>query len=250
MSVVPFHRTVVWLTRRQLFAKRRVYVALAVVLVPSLIALLVRFNAGEGDLDAVGSLSTIFKEIVLGVLLPLTALVFGTSAFGGEVDDGTLIYLMVKPVPRWQLTFSKYIVAFLATIAVVIPSIVLAWLVMQNGAPFRVPLAYATGATIGALIYCAIFVTLGITSRRALAIGLLYIVAFENVLSRTIVGVKSLSVREFALATCREVLGTVVEFTEFTVSMGTVYTMGTLFFAIALGLSFVKLQRYEVAERL
>jgi hypothetical protein len=32
--------------------------------------------------------------------------------------------------------------------------------------------------------------------------------------------------------------------------MGTVYTMGTTFFLVALGLAFMKLQRYEVAERL
>ncbi|HET9426109.1 MAG TPA: ABC transporter permease, partial [Gemmatimonadaceae bacterium] len=235
---MPFHRTVVWLTRRQLFARRRVYVALVVMLIPALIAALVRFNAGEGDLDAVGSLSTIYKEIVLGVLLPLTALVFGTSAFGGEVDDGTLIYLMVKPVPRWQLTFSKYLVALMATLAVVIPAILLAWLAMQNGAPVRVPLAYAAGALVGSMIYCAIFVTLGITSRRALAIGLLYIVAFENVLSRSIIGVKSLSVREFSIAVCRKVAGTTVEFTDFTVPMSTVYTVGTLFFVMALGMGF------------
>lgn len=246
----PFNRTVMWLTRRQLFAKRRAYVALAVLLIPTVLALLVRFNAGEGDLDAVGSLNTIFKEIVLGVLLPLTALVFGTSAFGGEVDDGTLIYLMVKPVPRWQLTFSKFLVAFLATVAVVVPSVLLAWASMQNGAPFRLPLAYSAGATAGALIYCAIFVTMGITSRRALAIGLLYIVAFENVLSRSVVGVKSLSVREFAISVAKTIVGPLVEFTDFVVPITTVYTMGAVFFAIALGLSFIKLQRYEVAERL
>lgn len=250
MSFLPFHRTVIWLTRRQLFAKRRVWVAAAVLVVPALIILLVRFNAAEGDLDPAGSLSTIYREIVMGVLLPLTALVFGTSAFGGEVDDGTLIYLMVKPVPRWQLTFSKYLVAFLSTVAVVAPSILIAWAAMGNGAPFRVPLAYIAGAVVGALIYCAIFVTLGITSRRALAIGLLYIVAFENVLARSIVGVKSLSVREFALATAKQTIGTAVEFDYATVTMGTVYTMGLVFFVIALGLSFMKLQRYEVAERL
>ena len=248
--ILPFHRTVVWLTRRQLFAKRRVFVAGAVLIVPALIALLIRFNAGEGDLDAVGSLSTIYRDIVLGVLLPLTALVFGTSAFGGEVDDGTLIYLMVKPVPRWQLTFSKYLVAFLATVAVIVLSILLAWLAMQNGASFRIPLAYSVGSAVGALIYCAIFVTLGITSRRALAIGLLYIVAFENVLSRSVVGVKTLSVREFALAVCKTVVGSAAEWPDPTVTMATVYTMGTIFFVVALGLSFMKLQRYEVAERL
>jgi ABC-2 type transport system permease protein len=93
-------------------------------------------------------------------------------------------------------------------------------------------------------------VTLGITSRRALAIGLLYIVAFENVLARSIVGVKSLSVREFSLAVSKQVVGAAAEFDVATVSLGTVYTMGTVFFVLALGLSFMKLQRYEVAERL
>jgi len=249
MSLLPFNRTVIWLTRRQLFAKRRLYVAVAVLLIPAFIALLVRFNAADGDLDAAGSLTTIYREIVLGVLLPLTALVFGTSAFGGEVDDGTLIYLMVKPVPRWRLTFSKYLVAFLATLAVITAAIALAWVAMQNGAPFRVPVAFVAGGAVGALIYCAIFVSLGITSRRALAIGLLYIVAFENVLSRSVVGVKSLSVREFALAVCKTVLGNVTEWNDATVTMRTVYTMGSIFFLVALALSFRKLQRYEVAER-
>src|SRR3954471_12582644 len=235
MSALPFNSTVVWLTRRQLFAKRRVYIALVVLLIPALITLLVRFNAAEGDLDAVGSLTTIYKDIVLGVLLPLTALVFGTSAFGGEVDDGTLIYLMVKPVKRWRLTFSKYLVAFLATAIVILASIILAWLAMGSGAPFRIPLAFSAGGLVGALIYCAIFVTLGISSRRALAIGLLYIVAFENVLSRSVVGVKSLSVREFALAVSKTAAGAVVEWKDATVTMQTVYTMGTVFFVVALG---------------
>src|SRR3954468_16230246 len=149
MSALPFNSTVVWLTRRQLFAKRRVYIALVVLLIPSLITLLVRFNAAEGDLDAVGSLSTIYRDIVLGVLLPLTALVFGTSAFGGEVDDGTLIYLMVKPVPRWQVTLSKFVVAFLSTVAVVVPSIFIAWWLTPGAAPFRLPLAYAAGSAVG-----------------------------------------------------------------------------------------------------
>jgi ABC-2 type transport system permease protein len=250
MSVLPFNSTVIWLTRRQLFARRRVFIAIGVLVIPAIIALLVRFNAAEGDLDAVGSLTTIYKEIVLGVLLPLTALVFGTSAFGGEVDDGTLIYLMVKPVPRWRLTFSKYLVAFLSTAIVAVLSVMLAWLAMQNGAPVRLPLAFSLGTIVGAAIYCAIFVTLGITSRRALAIGLLYIVAFENVLSRSIVGVKSLSVREFSLAVSKHVVGAATEWTDVTVSMGTVYTTGTIFLVLALGMSFRKLQRYEVAERL
>ena len=94
MSVWPFDRTVIWLTRRQLFAKQRLIVAIGLALIPALIALIHRFNTTDPNY-ASDFLSTVFRDIVLGVLLPITALVFGTSAFGGEVDDGTLIYLMV-----------------------------------------------------------------------------------------------------------------------------------------------------------
>jgi ABC-2 type transport system permease protein len=250
MSAAPLNRTVMWLTRRQLFAKQRLVVAIGLTLVPAMITLIYRFATDDPAADTVGFLSSMYRGIVLGVLLPITALVFGTSAFGGEVEDGTLIYLMVKPVPRWQLTFSKYVVALAATVAVVIPAILLAWVLTPGKTPIRVPLSYAAGSTVGSIIYCAIFVTLGITSRRALALGLLYIIAFENVLSRNIVGAKSLSVREFSLAVCKKVVGTAAAFTDFTVSMGTVWTMGTIFLVAALATAVFKLQRYEVAERL
>jgi len=238
------------LTRRQLFAKQRLVVAIGLTLVPTLISLIYRVTTDDPAADAAGYLGMMYRGIVLGVLLPITALVFGTSAFGGEVEDGTLIYLMVKPVPRWHLTLSKYVVALAATLAVMMPAIFLAWLVTPGDTPVRVPLSYAAGAAVGSIIYCAIFVTLGISSRRALALGLLYIVAFENVLSRSVVGVKSLSVREFALAVCKKVVGTAAEFTDVTVSMSTVWTMGTIFLVAALVTGVVRLQRYEVDERL
>ena len=249
MNAAPLNRTVMWLTRRQLFAKQRLVVAIGLMLMPAVIAIIYRFTADDPS-DGIGFLSTVYRSIVIGVLLPIAALVFGTSAFGGEVEDGTLIYLMVKPVPRWRLTLSKYVVALASTIVVVVPAILLAWILTPGETPVRVPLGYIVGASVGASLYCAIFTTLGITSRRALALGLLYVVAFENILSRNIVGAKSLSVREFSLAVCKRVVGTAAEFTDFTVSMGTVWTMGTIFLVTALAVGVFKLQRYEVAERL
>ena len=250
MSAALLNRTVLWLTRRQLFAKQRVVVAIALMLAPAAIALIYRFTTDNPAADPTEFLSPMYRGLVLGVLLPITALVFGTSAFGGEVEDGTLIYLMVKPVPRWQLTSSKYVVALAATVGVIVPAILIAWALTPGATPIRVPLAYAAGSIVGAIIYCAIFVTLGITSRRALALGLLYIFAFETILSRNVAGVKSLSVREFALAVCKKFVGTAAEFTDLTVSMGTVWTMGTIFLVAALATGVVKLRRYEVGERL
>ena len=57
----------------------------------------------------------------LGLLVPLATLWFGTSAIGDLVEDKLLVYLWLKPVPRWQLPAA----AMLATVSVVVPLTVL-----------------------------------------------------------------------------------------------------------------------------
>src|SRR5882757_5152164 len=49
------------------------------------------------------------------VLLPLTALIIGTSVFGAEVDDGSIIHLLATPVRRSTVIMSKFAVAAFLT---------------------------------------------------------------------------------------------------------------------------------------
>ena len=35
------------------------------------------------------------------IVLPLAAVLFGTGAFGAENDEGTILYLLAKPISRW-----------------------------------------------------------------------------------------------------------------------------------------------------
>src|SRR5262249_60764365 len=108
-------------------------------------------------------LNSLIREIVIGTLLPLAALVFGTTAFGGEVDDGTLLYLLVKPIQRWQVLASKLVVSVLSTLAVVIPAILLPWLVLSgHDITLRVAESYFAGAAIAAVLYSAAFLALGL----------------------------------------------------------------------------------------
>ena len=79
MSATPLNRTVMWLTRRQLLAKQRLIVAIGLTLVPTLIALIYRSTTENPATDATGFLSMMYRGIVLGVLVPITALVFGTA---------------------------------------------------------------------------------------------------------------------------------------------------------------------------
>ena len=43
--------------------------------------------------------------------MPLVALIIGTAALGSEIEDGTAVYLMIKPIPRWRIALAKIIVA-------------------------------------------------------------------------------------------------------------------------------------------
>ena len=243
--------TVLWLTWRQLFARRRLYLAAAFSLAPLLISVFFRFTSNDVASASVPFLTSLLREIVIGTLLPIAALVFGTTAFGGEIDDGTLVYLLVKPLARWRIVLTKYLVATACTMAVMIPAIVLPWLVVMNkDLPWQFALAFLAGSAVGAIVYSAIFVTLGLTTRRALVIGLIYVIGLEIVWSRLINGIKSLSVREFAVAVTKQVGEGAVQITDTVVKMSTVWTMGTLLLVVAIVIAIRSLARYEIAERL
>jgi len=183
-------------------------------------------------------------------LLPLAGVIFGTTAFGGEVDDGTLVYLLVKPIRRWTVVLSKLAVASLSTLAVIAPAVVLPWLVLRGpDLPFSFAGGFLVGAAVGAVIYCALFLSLGLATRRALVVGLLYVIGFEATLSRSLNGLRSLSVREFSVSVSQAASAGAIKIPD-AISMSTVYWMGTIILVGAVAWTIRKLVQYELAERL
>ena len=53
------------------------------------------------------------RPLVASGILPLVMLLFGTSAFGNEVGDRTLVYLALKPLPRWRIVAPKLLASLL-----------------------------------------------------------------------------------------------------------------------------------------
>ena len=242
--------TVAWLTFRQLFLRRRLIAAAVFALAPVAIAAIYRLSNPD-DTGVLDVMTTLYTEIAVGTLLPLAALVFGTTAFGSEIDEGTVVYLLVKPLARWRVVLTKYLVAVAATAAVMLPAIALPWLVVGPASvPVIVPLGFATGAAIGAVLYCALFLALGIVSRRSLVAGLVYLIGLEFVLSRTIMGVKSLSIREFVLTVAQQVTASQPDLVEASVSLPTVWVTGGVILIGSMIVAVRRFQRFEIAERL
>jgi hypothetical protein len=80
--------------------------------------------------------------------------------------------------------------------------------------------------------------------------SLLYVIGFEAVLARQLIGVKSLSVREYAVAASLAASHGTLAVSEYVVPMSTVWTMAPIILAGAISLCLWRLTHYEVAEQL
>ena len=87
-------------------------------------------RAGASREAATRSTSTrgIVQQLFMPTVAALVALVFGVSAFGDEREDGTILYLVATPQPRLGLVVAKVAAAWTASLALLVPSLVLSGL--------------------------------------------------------------------------------------------------------------------------
>ena len=142
--------------------------------------------------------SAVLGEFGLAVVLPLTALIIGTSVLGAEIDDGSVVHLLATPVRRSTVIFSKFLVAVALTMLFAAVPELLAGLIATGGAG-KLALGLFAGALAGSVIYNAVFVMISVLTTRAIAVGLLYLLVWESLLSNVVSGVQVLSVVQYSL---------------------------------------------------
>lgn len=201
----PVNPTVIGLTVRVLLGRRRG--ALFVVLPALLLLLAVTLRwAGGGEQDVAISFLSSFA---IGTVLPLLALLAGTGVIGPEIDDGSIVYVLAKPVPRWHIVVSKLLVAVGTVIAFgAVP--IAACAVILTGQVDGVALGFGLGAVLAGTGYCAVFLLLAVVSRNAVVLGLVYALLWESLIGGFVPGVKTLSIQQWALAITRDAAGIVL----------------------------------------
>lgn len=187
--------TVAWLALRSLFGRRRGVVLFVLPLV--LLALAVGVRLLSSSSTSVTNL--VLYGLGLVVVMPLVALVATTGVVSSEIDDGSVVYLLAKPVSRLSIMVSKLLVA-LGCVAVfgAVPLLV-AGLVLDLDEP-QVAVAYALGGLVGGIAYCALFALVSVLTRHAVVVGLLYVLIWEGVLGGLMDGIRWLSVTRWAAA--------------------------------------------------
>ncbi len=159
------------------------------------VALAVAILLGDGSAAAARELVT---EAGFGLLVPVTAVVFGTSVLGDPAEDGTLGYLLTTPQPRWRLATP----ALAATMVTAVPmaAVPLVVALAVNGVDGTTVGAVAIASSLAAMAYSAVFTALGIRFRHALLAGLLYVAIWEGVVARFGTGLARVSIRQYALS--------------------------------------------------
>jgi ABC-2 type transport system permease protein len=190
------------LTARSLLGRRRVLILLALPAVLLLLCGAVRLLVGSDTSVSVGLLG----GFALGTVVPLLGLIAGAGSIGPEIDDGSIVYLMSKPLSRHSIVLSKLVVAVaVVTVVAAVPTL-LAGLVL-SGTAEGIAVGYGIGAGVAGLAYCALFVLLAILTRHAIVVGLIYVLIWESLVGGFVPGAQVLSIQQWGLAITEKVVG-------------------------------------------
>jgi len=182
---------------RTLVTRARLVALVAIGLAGVLLGLAVRAADGVSDADRTLVIS---RDLIggygLNLVVPVTALVFASAAFGDPTEDRTMVYLWLTPLSRWRLVAAGWAAALTIAGPVAVLPVVIAAAVA--GADVRLIAAAATGAALATTGYTALFLGLGLLVRRALAWGLAYVLIWELAVARISKGAARLSVSVYA----------------------------------------------------
>lgn len=215
-----YNPTIAAITARGLLGRRR---SLLIVLAPAiLLALTIGLRAtGPSTLNWPG---IVLGQLGLVTILPLTAMIIGTSVLGTEVDDSSILHLLATPVSRTTVVITKWIVASAATLAFAAVPLGIAAFIATSGPVDQAnpvdtlstgvisvagtpneALGVIVAALVGSIAYSAFFVFLSAVTKRSVAASLIYILVWEELLTSQVSGLRLLSIGQYELGIADQV---------------------------------------------
>ncbi len=186
------------LTLRQLAHGKAVRVVALFAAVPVIFSL-IHLIGGE-TMSRLEFAHDLFQNGIAPTVLPMAILILATNALGNEVEDRTMVYLVLKPQSRLRIVLEKLLaVGTVATLLLWLGTTAgfLIALRGEAGESLNVLVAMLVAELFAVLAYGALFMLLSLLISRALLAGIIYALLWESAFSRFIPGVRLLSVRHF-----------------------------------------------------
>lgn len=170
--------TPVAIAMRALLGARRTWVLGVLSVLAGAIALIIRVRAEEFRwLDRYAEIT---ESLTVPTVVAFVALVLGASVVGDEREDWTILYLTATPVPRIRLVAAWVLSAWAMAMVLLVPAAAgAAVLGLSGGMGARGLFWLVMALGLASLAYAALGVLLALLVRRAIILGLLYIVLWE-----------------------------------------------------------------------
>ncbi len=176
----------------QSFRFRKLTRLVLLMALPAALALLLRLTGDFDDplqIDGLGR--SLGLSMIADWIAPILAIYLAAGMIWDEIEDQTLTYLMVRPLPRWSIYLSKFLGSYCLAVTLSCSAIALLALVVKVNLgvdpeqvdqlwPIVPTMAMVALLTLG---YLALFALVGLIFRSPLGLGILYLVAVEWALS-------------------------------------------------------------------
>jgi ABC-2 type transport system permease protein len=238
--------TVFTLTLRQIAGQRRSLLLFLLALVP--VALAIIYRLGE-HADQHEETAGFLADVIVTAILPLACLILGASALGSEIDDGTAVYILAKPVPRRDIIGAKFAASALVAAAFIVPATVISGLIgLQGVSEEGIVIGFAVATLFGVFAYTAVFILLSIATSRALLFGIAYVFIWEGVVTELFSGTRYVSIRQYSLGIADLIAG--VSEQDFEANLGGVegLILAAVVAAVALVLAVRRLEAFELTD--
>lgn len=203
------------LTLRQQLRGKRLLVLCCLYLLPLGLVILVR--SVERLFNPAGAELGILFMLIPHTLVPLTALLYATGMIHDEIEEQTLTYLLVRPLPKWAIYLTKLVAITLLAMVIATVFTTLTYAAVYWGQPNlwgaivpRRALQVAGITCLALVTYCAIFGCLSFIARWPLVIGIGYIALFEGALANVDFAIRRMTVNYYFRVLVQDWVGILV----------------------------------------
>ena len=106
---------------------------------------------------------------------------FASASLGDAREDGTLVYLWLRPMDRWPVVVGAWLAAITVSLPLTVVPLGAAALLSGGGAELLG--ATTLAALVGVIAYSALFVLLGLLVKNSIVWGLGYVLVWEGIVA-------------------------------------------------------------------
>ncbi|MEX2118511.1 MAG: ABC transporter permease subunit [Pirellulales bacterium] len=170
-----------WLSYRRLLWSANTLMVLFPLAGCGLFLLRRRYDRMHNLADAFQSFSNFLILVFVSFVVPVCALAFGTASIGGDREDRTLLFVLVRPIPRPLVLLAKFFASLPLALGLVVGSF-LVFCELAGKAGALAGQLYLPAVFYMTVAYVGLFHLFAVSLRHSTIVALIYALFMEMLL--------------------------------------------------------------------